>query len=197
MTAGEPHLVALAGSLRAESYTYRALELVCAEAEAVGATADLVDLSALDLPLFDPDAGEAGDASELSRRVDAADVVVLGTPMYHGSYSSPLKTALDYLGGEEFDGKTVGLLAVAGGSFPLPALEHLRTVCRSLGAWVLPHQVAIPTASDAFDGRTLTDADVEDRIETLAREAIRHVAIEPKLVPSECSDPSMYGSTSD
>ena len=32
----------------------------------------------------------------------AAVAVVLGTPMYHGSYASALKTALDYCGFDEF-----------------------------------------------------------------------------------------------
>jgi hypothetical protein len=58
-----------------------------------------------------------------------------------------LGLALDYCGFDEFEDTTVGLLAVAGGSFPVSALDHLRTVCRAVNAWVLPHQAAIRTST--------------------------------------------------
>ncbi len=108
-----------------------------------GARTELLDLREYDLPVFDPNADPPADAEALTDRIEAANAVLLGTPVYHGSYSSPLKTALDYCGFEEFEDTTVGLLAVSGGGFPLPALSHLREVCRAFEAWVLPHQAAV------------------------------------------------------
>jgi len=111
--------------------------------------------------------------------VRSADAVLLATPVYHGSYSSAIKNCLDYCGFDEFENTTVGLLAVAGGSFPVTALEHLRSVCRSLNAWVVPHQAAVPNSSDAlFDGE-FTDENLEDRVETLGRRAVEYATIEP------------------
>lgn len=132
------HVVAPCGGLRDASETRIALREVLAAVRTAGATADLVGLRKHALPPFDPDERDAGDASEIKRVSQKADAVVLGTPNYHGSYSAPLKNTLDYCGRDEFEGTTVGLLVVAGGDFPTPALDHLRTVTRTLNAWTLP-----------------------------------------------------------
>ena len=172
------HVVALSGSRRDGSHTHEAADRALTAAADAGAATDLVDLGSTDLPAFDPDRPDAGDAALLRERVRRADAVLLGTPMYHGSYASPLKTALDYCGFDEFESTTVGLLAVAGGGFPTPALEHLRSVARALDAWVLPHQVAIPNSQEAFEGGRLTDADLVERVETLGRELAEYAGVD-------------------
>ena len=173
------HVVALCGSLRDDSHTRTALSVALDAAESAGASTELVDLRALDLPVFDADSDDAGDARELQSTVAAADAILLGTPIYHGSYSSPLKTALDYCGFDEFEDKTVGLLAVAGGGFPVTALDHLRSVCRALNAWVVPHQAAIPSASGQFEDGAFVDDALGERVRTLGRRAVQYANIEP------------------
>ena len=175
----ETHVVALCGSLRDDSYTRVALRRALARAGEYGATTTLIDLREYDLPVFDADNRDAGDADRLRREIGRADSIILGTPMYHGSYATPLKNALDYCGFDEFEETTVGLLAVAGGSFPTTALDHLRSVCRSLNAWVLPHQAAIPSARKAFDDRTLVDETLAERVEILGQRAVEYATIEP------------------
>ena len=61
----------------------------------------------------------------------------------------------------------------------MTALEHLRSVCRSLNAWVIPHQAAIPKARNAFEDETLTDETIAERVDTLGREAVQYANIEP------------------
>ena len=174
------HVAAIVGSLREDSYTRLACRHVLDTADEYDSVeTDLIDLRAFDLPVYDADAGEAGEAPELTARVRAADAVVLGTPVYHGSYSSGLKNALDYCGFDEFDNTTVGLLCVAGGSFPTTTLDHLRSVCRSVNAWVVPHQVAIPNVRTRFDGDELIDESVAERVETLGRRMVEYASIEP------------------
>ena len=177
--ASSPHIVGVCGSLRDASYTRVALSRSLAGARGAGATTELLDLREFDLPVFDADDREAGDAPALTREIRGADAVILATPMYHGSYSSPLKNALDYSGFDEFEEKTVGLLGVAGGSFPITALEHLRSVCRSLDAWVLPYQAAVPNASDAIEDGSFVDSNLEDRVTALGRRVVRFANIEP------------------
>jgi len=174
-----PHVVAIPGSLRAESHTRTALGRALDGVERAGGTAEMLDLREYDLPLFDGDHDAAGDATALAADVRAADAVLLGTPMYHGSYSSTLKTALDYCGFDEFEDETVGLLAVAGGGFPTPALEHLRSVCRALNAWVIPHQVAIPRASSAIEDGEIVEDGLDRRTLVLGRRAVQYADIEP------------------
>lgn len=175
-----PHVTAVCGSLREGSYTRIALDHVLdAAADAGGASTDHIDLRALDLPVYDADSNDAGDADDLRRRIREADSVILGSPMYHGSFSSPLKNALDYCGFDEFENTTVGLLAVSGGSFTVTTLDHMRSVCRALNAWVLPHQAAIPNARTQFDDGEFVDKDVAERVETLGRRAVEYASIEP------------------
>lgn len=174
-----PTIVALCGSLRDASYTRIAVRHALAAAADRGAQTELLDLRDFDLPVFDPDDDEAGDAEELRRRIRGADAIILGTPMYHGSYSAPLKNAIDYCGFDEFENKTVGLLGVAGGSFPISALEHLRTVCRALDAWVLPYQAAIPRASAKFADGSFDDHDLANRVAVLGERATEYADISP------------------
>jgi NAD(P)H-dependent FMN reductase len=172
------HIVALCGSQRDGSRTRHALEEALTAAETKGATTELVDLSTLDLPVFDPDQNDIEDAEKLRRLVRSADGVLLGSPVYHGSYSSVLKTAIDYCGFDEFEETTVGLLVVAGGGFPTPTLEHLRSVARTLNAWVLPHQVAIPNSHSTFEAGELTDDALVERVETLGTEIVDYAGVE-------------------
>jgi NAD(P)H-dependent FMN reductase len=120
--------------------------------------------------------------------VRGADAVLLGTPVYHGSYSAPLKNALDYCGFDEFEHTTVGLLAVAGGSFPTSALEHLRSVCRALNAWVLPHQAALPRVSSQFRDGELVDETMADRVDTLGVRLVEYANIQPDPMTVEACE---------
>jgi NAD(P)H-dependent FMN reductase len=179
-------VAAIPGSLRDGSHTRLALGRALDAAETAGADVEMLDLREYDLPPLNPET-DAGRGSEaFTRRVRAADAVLLGTPMYHGSYSGVLKNALDHCGFDEFEGKTVGLLGVAGGAFPITALEHLRSVCRALDAWVLPHQAAVPRASSAFEEGAFVDDGIEERVATLGRRVVEYARIEP--------DPSTFES---
>lgn len=192
-----PHVVAVCGSRRDGSYTRRALEETLSGVEAAGGTTELLDLAEIDLPPLDPDVDVGGDGDVVRRTIRDADAVILGTPVYHGSYSGVLRNALDYCGAQkspifgmpkrhrrfeqfdEFENTTVGLLVVSGGPFPTPALDHLRVVCRSLHAWVLPGQTAIPRARTAFGDDGFVDQDLRDRVRTLGERTVEYAAIEP------------------
>lgn len=142
-TTKQPHVIGVHGAVGQHAVANHALSETLRAAENAGATTELIDLAEMTLPLYDPDRPEPEDAVALMSKISQADAVVLATSVWHDSYTSLLKTALDYCDPEEFNNKTVGLLAVTEGSGPALALEHLRTVCRRLNAWVLPMQVSI------------------------------------------------------
>ncbi len=172
----QPRVVALCGSLREGSRTRIALESVLSAADEAGGSTELVDLRTLELPALNA-ATKNTDADHLTDAIAAADSVVLGTPNYHGSYSGALKNALDYCGREEFSGTTVGLLEVAGGQFPGTALDHLRTVCRTVRAWTLPTEVAIPDSHTQITDDGVRDQQLAERIDRLGRELVAYAGV--------------------
>jgi len=186
-----PDVVAVCGSRREGSYTRRALQIALDAASDAGARTELLDLRTIDLPPFDPDAAEPEAVQTFTRRVRQADGVLLGSPVYHGSYSATLKDALDYCGKDEFTDTTVGLLATAGGGSYASTFDHLRVVVRSVHGWTVPTQVGIRGAYDKFDGDGITEPGLEERVRELGREVTANASVEPSArpaVPSACDD---------
>jgi len=170
-------VAALCGSLRDASKTRVATETALAAADDAGADAVLIDRRDYDLPHYDPDADGTGDGPRLRETLGGADAVILASPNYHGSCSGALKNALDYCGRDEFQGCTVGLLEVAGGRFPRPALTHLRAVCRTLGAWTLPIEVGIPRSHTTVARGKIEDPEIRERVRELGRSAVRYAGV--------------------
>lgn len=156
-------IVAISGSRREGSYTRLALEHALRAAEEKNAETELIDLGDADLPLYHPDIDEQGDSVELLRTVREADGVLIGSPVYHGSYSSTFKNFHDYCGFDEYESTVVGLLVVAGGGPYASTLDHLRSTVRGLHGWVVPHQVGIRTARQQFAEGEFTNPDIATR----------------------------------
>jgi len=98
---------------------------------------DTLDFAKEPLALYNPDSShDHPDYSALKARVDAADVVALGTPDYHGSMSSAMKNFLDHFW-REFAGKLF-VTVVASHEKGLTVTDQLRTVARQCYAWTLP-----------------------------------------------------------
>lgn len=174
--------MAVCGSLRDTSKTRIALGEALEAGRGAGATTELVDLRSYDLPSLHVE--ETSDAELLRETLDEADSVLLGTPNYHGSYSGALKNALDHCGREEFEETTVGLLEVAGGEFPGSALHHLRAVCRTLNAWTVPREVAIPNSRSTVTDDRIADRDIAERVHQLGIDLARYAGVEnyPEVV---------------
>lgn len=171
-------IVGICGSLRPGSYTHLAVQVALEGAAELGAETELLALGEYDLVFCDAVRDESDypeDVFRLRRAVQAAHGVIVGTPVYHGSFSGPLKNALDLMGFREFEGKMIGLVGVAGGrAGALNALDGLRTVGRALHAWVIPEQVSIPEAHKVFDAAgNLTDVDLHQRLKELGRQVAR------------------------
>jgi len=167
----------LCGSLRAGSYTRRALEVALEGAREAGAETELIDLNDYELPFCSGERGQEppADVGRLRTTVQACRGLIIGTPEYHGSYSGVLKNALDLMGFDEFEGKMLGLVGVAGGAMGgLSALASLRTIGRSLHAWVVPQQVTVSQAWKVFPAdQKISDAALEKRLVEVGRQVAR------------------------
>ncbi len=109
----------------------------------------------------DRDAATAGDVADGLELVRQADGVLLGSPVYHGSYSSAFRSFHDWCSFDEYEDTAVGLLATAGGGSYASTLDHMRATVRGVHGWVVPHQVGIRNASDRFEPRP-TDSDTTE-----------------------------------
>lgn len=168
-------IVALGGSLRAQSLTYRALELGCKKIEAHQVLTEMIDLRKLHLPFCngEPFYPDYPDVEKFRETVSNASGLLLATPEYHGNVSGVLKNALDLLEEEHLSGKVVGLLAIVGGVHSTNALNTMRLICRQLHCWVLPEQIVIPYAEESFDENgELKDKDLEKRFDQLVNHLV-------------------------
>ena len=178
MGTSEIRVIGICGSLRRASYTRLAVRLALTGAEAAGAHTELIDLQDYELPFCSGMMSEEDLPNEvirLRRDVSRAHGIILGTPEYHGGMSGVLKNALDLMGFDEFENKIVGLLGVAGGSAgAVRALTQLRTVGRSLHAWVIPHEASVAEARKQFDSSgMLHDEELSGRIRKLGTEVAK------------------------
>ncbi|WP_144904989.1 NADPH-dependent FMN reductase [Halobellus captivus] len=160
-------VVAVSGSRRERSYTKKSLQVVLDAVDGGDVRTELIDLGTADLPLYHPDIDEQGDSADLKKRVRDAEAVLLGSPVYHDSYSSTFRNFHDYCSKDEFEDTAVGLVATAGGGSYGATLEHMRSTVRGVHGHTVPEQVGIRRASRKYDGDTLTDEGIRARLEEL------------------------------
>jgi NAD(P)H-dependent FMN reductase len=162
------NVLAVIGSLHRESVTRIVLNHAAEKLRADGCSVDVLDLQAEPLPLYNPDtAYDTPEFEALQARVDKADVLILGTPDYHGSFSSTLKNFLDHFW-HEFAGKLFATV-VASHEKGLTATDQLRTVARQCYAWTLPYGISFAENTDLKDGKIASGA-FEKRLEMMIRD---------------------------
>src|SRR5689334_19878111 len=144
-------ILAVIGSLHRESVTRTVLAEITGKLESVGCEVDILDFEREPLPLYNPDtAYDAPSFPSLKKRVDDADVLLLGTPDYHGSMSGAMKSFLDHFW-REFAGKLFATV-VASHEKGLTVTDQLRTVARQCYAWAMPYGVSFSDA-ELKDGK--------------------------------------------
>ena len=180
----QPKIVAFAGSLRAGSFNKQLVALAADAARAAGAEVTVVDLRELALPLFDQDLEDASGLPEGAKKfkalLRASDGFLIASPEYNSSVTAVLKNAIDWASRAESDdepplvaykGKVAALCSASPGALGgLRGLVTLRSILGNIGVIVLPDQVCISTAHEAFDeGGKLKDERKAKQIVSLAR----------------------------
>jgi NAD(P)H-dependent FMN reductase len=170
MTPSSPiHALAVIGSLHRESVTRVVLNHVADALRDRSCVVDVLDLQAEPLPLYNPDtAYDTPEFKALQGRVDQADLLILGTPDYHGCISSPLKNFLDHFW-HEFAGKLF-VSIVASHEKGLTVQDQLRTVARQCYAWTLPYGVSFSEREDIREGQIVGEA-FRRRLDMMLRDA--------------------------
>lgn len=184
--ARSPRILLIAGSAERHSCVRASLDILADIFSELGAQPQLWDLTEQTLPLFLADQqtpflrDEMPSVRDFLQIADQAEAFVLGSPIYHNSFSGILKNALDMLSPRHFYHKPVAL--VSNGSNDRTAslpCEHLRSVVKGLSTVAIPTQMV--TFSTDFltigNQRMLANSSLLERFKHLARELLYFTSI--------------------
>lgn len=185
-----PKILAFAGSTRSGSFNKKLVKVAADAATNAGASVTYLDLRDLELPMYDGDLeaneGLPEGAMRLKAMMQDHDGFLISSPEYNSSISAVLKNAIDWASrpveGQpplvEFKEKVAGLMAASpGGLGGLRGLVHLRAILGNIGVLVLPDQLAISKAGDAFDDDdSLKDQSQQKKIAAIAEKTAHTIA---------------------
>jgi NAD(P)H-dependent FMN reductase len=185
-----PRILAFGGSLRRDSVNQKLAAIAAEGAREAGAEVTLIELRDFPMPLFDQDLEAASGKPEEAKRLKdlflSHQGLIIASPEYNSAYSAALKNAIDWVSrGDSADeapisalaGKSAVIMAASpGGLGGLRGLVPLRMLLGNLGITMLPDQIAIPSAFNAFgpDGH-LTDLKQEAQVKALGAALATHL----------------------
>lgn len=158
-------ILVFAGSTRTDSFNKKLAHIAAEAARTAGAEVSFVDLRDLALPLYDGDLedsqGLPEGAKQFKKLLREHDGFIIASPEYNSSVTAVLKNAIDWASRTETDdepslvafrGKVALLMSASPGALGgLRGLVHLRAILGNIGVIVLPDQLAVGAAYDAFD----------------------------------------------
>jgi NAD(P)H-dependent FMN reductase len=158
-------ILVIPGSLRTGSLNAKLAAAAAHELALAGAEVTRLSLADFPLPIYDGDLqGKSGvpkHAVNLKRMMSAHHGVLIVTPEYNSSVPPLVKNVIDWVSrvqdahetrGQVFRGRAFAIAAASegrlGGSRSLAALRLILAACHAL---VIPNQLALPFASQAYD----------------------------------------------
>lgn len=173
--------ILLCGSLANQSHTLALLRYLGELLTVKGVEVVMWDLKAKPVPFVlpeyhkDPSQHPDPVVKKLVAEVASVDFILLGSPLYHGSYSGVLKNALDNLHGDAFKGKWVGLVGNASGMRASHVeFSHLRQVVNTMSGYTAQTQIGTcrEDYTETPDGYVLTSEDMKKRCDRLVNELL-------------------------
>ncbi|MFQ3197873.1 MAG: chromate reductase [Paraglaciecola sp.] len=158
-------LLFLAGSARKDSLNKKLAKVAYNQALAQGADATFIDLKDYPLPIYDGDledeSGLPDNALALKRLFTKHAGLFIASPEYNSSISPILKNTLDWISRSHaadekplsaYCDKVAAIVAASpGGLGGLRGLVPLRMLLGNIQVMVLPQQLALGSATSAFD----------------------------------------------
>lgn len=150
-----PHITIVLASVREGRKSERVARYFERELRNAGTeTVSLLDLLALDLPIFHERLKHQKEplpaALALREEINKANGIIIVTPEYNGGYPAALKNAIDLLYAE-WHRKPVAIATVSDGSFGgTQVIMSLQFVLWKMHAWTVPVHFPVPKVGDAF-----------------------------------------------
>jgi FMN reductase len=172
-----PSIVGLSGGLSSPSRTLSLVSAISGEiAAATGGVTTLVDVATLpEIGGLRSRTGARPAVEAAFRAVESADLLVVGSPVYKGSYSGLFKHFVDFVDYRALIGKPVALLASGGSERHALVIEHqLRPLFAFFQAQPLGTGLFV-TEGEFADGALRTPAARQraDRLVAEARHALQ------------------------
>ncbi|PZR73722.1 MAG: flavoprotein [Chthoniobacterales bacterium] len=133
---------------------------------------EFLDISELGLPLCDADTCYTQPAAQqLNKAVEAADGILIATPVYNYDVSAATKNMVE-LTGTSWEDKVVGFLCAAGGmNSYMSVMAFANSLMLDFRSVIIPRFVY--ATGGAFEGDDLKDDKIAQRINEVAAELIR------------------------
>jgi NAD(P)H-dependent FMN reductase len=158
-------ILVIPGSLRTGSLNAKLAAAAAHELALAGAEVTRLSLADFPLPIYDGDlqskSGVPKHAVNLKRMMSAHHGVLIVTPEYNSSVPPLVKNTIDWVSrvqdahetrGQVFRGRAFAIASASegrlGGARSLAALRLILAACHAL---VIPNQLALPFASQAYD----------------------------------------------
>jgi len=177
-------VVGVSGGLTPHSRTSALVEFVVKQATTTSfpQTADLIEIADLvpELALTLTRGDAAPKLEAILEKIETADLLVVGTPIAHGSYTGLLKHLLDLLAGERQGDRVAIIVATDRGDCNSLVLEYaLRPLLSLLGYHTVPS--AVYARDDDFVDRWVADEAVITGARRAVGEAFRVFGLDPPL----------------
>ena len=140
--------------------------------EKMQAASEFLDISTLDLPLCDADKCYTQPAAQqLAKQIEAADGILVATPVYNYDVSAAAKNMVE-LTGSAWEEKVAGFLCAAGGdSSYMSVMAFANSLMLDFRTVIIPRFVY--ATGDDFESDKVSNAKVAKRVEQLAEELVR------------------------
>jgi len=179
--ADVPRILAFAGSTRKESFNKKLVKVAAEGARQAGAQVTVIDLRDYPLPLYDGDLEVQGipeNVRKLKKIFIELDGLLISSPEYNSSISGVLKNTIDWVSRKTepqeaslsaYRNKIAAIMSASPGALGgLRGLSILRPLLSHIGVLVLPTQVAVSKAAEAFDAQgNLKDTKQNDAVRKL------------------------------
>jgi chromate reductase, NAD(P)H dehydrogenase (quinone) len=162
-----PRILIFSGSARSQALSKRLARASLVAVDSAGGHGTLIDLADFEMPLYRADLEASHGLPDATRQLQALiaghEALLIASPEYNGSMTPLLVNTLAWCSRADAHHPSGSGLAIFAdkpaavvGSSPsarggLRALIHLRDLLGYLGMVVIPQQLAVPRAHQAFD----------------------------------------------
>jgi NAD(P)H-dependent FMN reductase len=180
-------ILVIPGSLRSGSLNAKLAAVIAHALAKEGADVTRISLSDFPLPIYDGDlqakSGVPKHAVNLKRMMAAHHGILIVTPEYNSSVPALVKNTIDWVSrvqdphearGQIFRERVFAIASASGNRLGgARALAALRLILSACHAQVVPNQLALPFAEDAYDEMDrLKNAADNDALKALVRQLI-------------------------